>query len=79
MQSMAVGAKTVQRLMNSDRDTHLYSSFFTCTNMPFGCLSNSFIQNCIKFVQFIFNLLKIAVFRCCYSILGIRKLKMAKD
>ena len=79
MQSIALEAKTGQILMNKDSDTHLYSSFFTCTNMPFGCLSNSFIQNCIKFVQFIFHLLKIAVFRCCYSILGIRELKMAKD
>ena len=76
---MALGAKTGQRLMNSDTDTHLYSSFFTCTNMPFGCLSNSSIQDCIKFVPFIFHLLKIAVFGCCYSILGIRELKMAKD
>ena len=75
---MALGAKTGQRLMNSDRDTPLYSSFFTCTNMPFGCLSNSFIQNSVKFVQFIFQLLQIAVFRCCYSILGIPELKMTK-
>ena len=29
MQSMALGAKTAQRLMNSDRGTHLYCSFFT--------------------------------------------------
>ena len=65
MQSMALGAKTGQRLMNSYRDAHLYSSFFNCTIMSFECLSNSFIQDCIKFVQFLFYPLNIAVFRCC--------------
>ena len=34
-QSIALGAKSGQRLMNSDRDTHLYSSFCTCTNVSF--------------------------------------------
>ena len=75
LQSIALGAKTCQRLTNSDRDTHLYSFFFTCRNLPFGYLLNSFILNCIKFIQFILHLLKIAVFRCCYSILGIREQK----
>ena len=40
MQSVALGAKTAQRLMSSNRDAHLYSSFFTVLfSMPFGCLS----------------------------------------
>ena len=49
---MPLGAKTGQRLMNSNRDTHLYSSFCTCTNGSFRCISHFFIQNCIKFLQF---------------------------
>ena len=35
MQSMALGAKTGERLMNSERDTILYSSFCACTNVSF--------------------------------------------
>ena len=69
----------VSFLMNSDRDTHLYSSFRTCTNVSFRSNSHSFIQSCIKFVQFIFLPLNIAVSTCCYSILGIWELKLAQD
>ena len=79
LQSSDLGGKNCQRLMNSKRDTHLYSTFCTCINAFFRYISHSLIQNFIKFVQFIFNLLKIAVFRCCYSILGIGERKMAKD
>ena len=52
-QSSDLGAKNGQRLKNSERDTHLYSSLCTCTNASFRCISNSFIQNCIKVLQFI--------------------------
>ena len=77
---MALGAKTAQRLMNSDRDTHLYCSFFTVLfSMPFGCLSNSFIQNCKKFVQFMFQSLNISVFRWFYCSLWLWEIKLAKD
>ena len=34
-QSMPLGAKKGERMMNSERDTHLYSCFFTCTNVSF--------------------------------------------
>ena len=78
LQSSDLGGKNGQRLMNSERDTHLYSPLCTCINTSFRYISHSFIQNLTKFVQFIFNVLKIAVFRCCYSILGIGEQKMAK-
>ena len=77
--SMDPGAKNGQRLMNSDRNTHLCSSFFTCTNVSLGCLSNSFIQNCIKCLQFMFHPLNIAVFRRSCRSLWLWELKLAKD
>ena len=79
LQSSYLGANKSQRLMNSKRDRHLYSCLCTCTNMSFRCISHSFIQNCIKFVQVIFRPLNIALFICWYSILGIWELKLAKD
>ena len=79
LQSSDLGGKNGQRLMNSERDTDLYSTFCNCTNASFRYISHSFIPNFIKFVQFIFHLLKIAAFLSCYSILRIRELKTAKD
>ena len=79
LQSSDLGGKNGQRLMNSERDTDLYSTFCNCINASFRYISHSFIENFIKFIQFIFHLLKIAVFRCGYSILGIGERKMAKD
>ena len=64
IESSDLGAKNGQRLMNSERDTHLYSSFCTCTNASFRYISDSFIQNFIKLVEFRFQPLSIAVFRC---------------
>ena len=78
-QSMPLGAKKGQRMMNSERDTHLYSCFFTCTNVSFRCISHSFNQNWIKFLQFIFEPLNIiAVFRCSYRSLWLWELKLPR-
>ena len=68
-----------KRLMNYDRDTHLYSSFLKVTNAFFRYISNSFIHNCIKFVQFIFQPFIILVFKCFYCSLWLWELKLAKD
>ena len=79
-QSIPLGAKKGQRMMNSERDTHLCSCFFTCTNVSFRCISHSFNQNWIKFLQFIFEPLNIiAVLRCSYHSLWLWELKLPKD
>ena len=54
------GTKKGQTLTNSERGTHLYSDFCTCTNMSFRCISDSFIENCIKFLQLRFQKLNIS-------------------
>ena len=79
MQCMALGAKTCKRLIDSERDTILYSSFCTCTNVSFRYISHCFIQNCIKFVQFIFQPLNISVFKCFCCSLWLWELKPAKN
>ena len=71
-----VGARNGLRLKISKRDTHLYSSFCTGTNASFRYISHSFIQNCIKFVQFMFQPFIISVFRCS---LWLWELKLPKD
>ena len=59
----SLGTKKGQTLMNSERDTHLYSYFCTCTNMSFRCISHSFTENCIKFLQLRFQPLNISSFQ----------------
>ena len=60
---ISLGTKKGQTLTNSEGDTHLYSYFCTCTNMSFRCISHSFIENCIKFIQLRFQPLNIFSFQ----------------
>ena len=75
-QSGDLGGKNGQKLMNSEEDTNLYSSFCTCTNASFRYISHSFIENCIKFVQFIFQPYITSDIRCS---VWLWELKLAKD
>ena len=59
----SLGTKKGQTLTNSEGVTHLYSFFCTCTNMSFRCISHSFIENCIKFLQLRFQPLNISSFQ----------------
>ena len=72
---MALGAKTAQRLMNSDRDGHLYSSFFTCTNMYF----KFFHSKLHKSPSIYTHPLNISSLGRSYRSLVIWELKMVKD